>query len=324
MSTEMVVRPERAALLALDAELARRRDVIESSAASMIDPDRMRGVVLSAFSRNPELWECDPVTVVRAVIEAAQVGLEPTGAIGGAHLVPRWNSKRRQKEAQLIFDYRGLATLARRSGEISRISAGAVRKADDFGYQHGTEEWLRHVPFLDGDPGPYTHYYAVAHYRDGTSQFVVMSAAQIESIRQRHAPRNKGGDVVGPWVSDPEEMAKKTVLRNLSKLLPLTIEARTAIAFEDEQSQDQTPRRATVVDRSAQLRGKLQARLAAPEPTETPAATEVEPVADAECGAVLGTEECVLDAGHEGAHRSADDEAVWPQDPPQDGLGLDS
>jgi recombination protein RecT len=316
MASEMVVRPEKAALIALDAELARRRDVIESSAASMIDPDRMRGVVLSAFSRNPELWECDPVTVVRAVIEAAQVGLEPTGAIGGAHLVPRWNSKRRQKEAQLIFDYRGLATLARRSGEISRISAGAVRDKDDFAYQHGTEEWLRHVPFLDGDPGKYTHYYAVAHYRDGSSQFVVMSAAQIESIRQRHAPRNKGGDVVGPWVSDPEEMAKKTVLRNLSKLLPLTIEARTAIAFEDEQSRDQGPIKATVVDRSAQLRGRLQARLAAgteaAETTETAATPEAAPEADAECGSVLGSEECALDAGHEGPHRSADDEAVWP------------
>lgn len=316
MATEMTVRPERAALVALDAELARRRDVIESSAASMIDPDRMRGVVLSAFSRNPELWECDPVTVVRAVIEAAQVGLEPTGAIGGAHLVPRWNNKRRQKEAQLIFDYRGLATLARRSGEISRISAGAVREKDDFAYQHGTEEWLRHVPYLDGDPGPFTHYYAIAHYRDGTSQFVVMSAAQIESIRQRHAPRNKAGDVVGPWVSDPEEMAKKTVLRNLSKLLPLTIEARTAIAFEDEQSRDQTPIRATV-DRSAQLRGKLQARLAAgtvvaPEATETPATPEAEPVADVECNAEAAGEFCGLDAGHDGPHKS--EEAVWPQD----------
>ena len=73
-------------------------------------------------------------------------------------------------------------------------------------------------------------------------------------------------------------------------------------------------------------------RLALPEPAalpedatiSPPPARGVAPEPDAECGALLGTEECVLDAGHEGAHRSADDEAVWPQDPPQDGLGLDS
>jgi recombination protein RecT len=318
MATEMMVRPEAEAMRALDQELERRREVIESSAASMIDPARMRGVVLSAFSRNPELWECDPITVVRAVIEAAQVGLEPTGAIGGAHLVPRWNSKRKVKEAQLIFDYRGLATLARRSGEISRISAGAVREKDDFAYQHGTDEWLRHVPFLDGDPGPFTHYYSVAHYRDGSAQFVVMSAAQIEAHRQRHAPRNKAGDIVGPWVSDPEEMGKKTTLRNLSKLLPLTIEVRAAIAFEDEQSPE--PVRARVVDKSAQLRGRLQARLgggtdAAPETTETAADPEVEPTSVIECNAEAAGQFCGLDAGHDGPHKSEDGEVVWPKEP---------
>lgn len=255
----VAIRPEADALRALDAELERRREIITSSAASMIDPERMRGVVLSAFTRNAELFQCDPVTVVRAVVEAAQVGLEPTGAIGGAHLVPRWNNKRKVKEASLIIDYRGLVTLAKRSGEISRVTARIVRAADDFDYQQGTEEWLRHKPALVPDPGEYVYVYAVAFYRDGGSQFDVMSAAQIQNHMERHAPRNREGNIVGPWVSDPEEMWKKTVLRRLSKLLPLTIEARAAIAFEDEQAEaaPATPR----VDRAATLRRRLQAQL---------------------------------------------------------------
>jgi recombination protein RecT len=259
--TAVVRITEADALKALDKELERRRDVIESSAASMIDPDRMRGVVLSAFTRNAELWECDPITVVRSVVEAAQSGLEPTGAIGGAHLVPRWNSKRRVKEAQLIIDYRGLATLARRSGEIARITARAVREADEFAYQQGTEEWIRHVPALSGDPGPYVYFYAIAHFRaGGVPQFVVMSAAQIEAHKQRFAPRNRQGEIVGPWVSDFEEMAKKTVLRNLAKLLPLTIEARTLIDFEDRQV-DETSVVPPKPDQSARLRKALHDRL---------------------------------------------------------------
>lgn len=317
------VRPEQAALVAFDQELARRRDVIESSAASMIDPDRLRGVMLSAFTRNPKLFECDPVTVVRAVVEAAQVGLEPTGAIGGAHLVPRWNSKARRNECQLIIDYRGLVQLAKRSGEVARVTARIVRQADEFEYQQGTDEWLRHIPALVPDPGPYVYVYAVAHFKDGGTQFDVMSAAQIQAHIERFAPRDKDRNLVGPWVTDPEEMWKKTVLRRLSKLLPLTIEARAAIAFEDEQTEDRGQRK-PVVDRSAVLRGKLQARLAggdAPQATETSASATTDTDAIAECGAMLAGEECALDAGHEGPHKS--EEAVWPQDPPQDGLGLD-
>lgn len=275
------VNPEAAALRALDAELAKRQEIIASSAASMIDPERMRGVVLSAFTRNPELWECDPVTVVRAVVEAAQVGLEPTGAIGGAHLVPRWNSKRRVKEAQLTIDYRGLAMLARRSGEVARITARAVREKDDFDYQQGTEEWLRHKPFLDGDPGPYTHFYAIAHFRDGGAQFVVMSAAQVLAHRDRFAPRNKDRQVVGPWATDYEEMAKKTALRNLAKLLPLTVEVRAAIAFEDEQTHE-APVAPARPSQSARLRGALQARLTGGEPADEPEAEpEFDPAASA-------------------------------------------
>lgn len=297
--TAVAVRSESDALKALDKELERRRDVIESSAASMIDPDRMRGVVLSAFTRNPELWECDPITVVRAVVEAAQVGLEPTGAIGGAHLVPRWNSKRRVKEAQLTIDYRGLATLARRSGEIARITARAVREQDAFEYQQGTDEWIRHTPALVADPGPWVYFYAIAHFRaGGVPQFVVMSAAQIETHKQRFAPRNRAGDIVGPWMSDFEEMAKKTVLRNLAKLLPLTVEARTALAFEDEQTQDHTAPPAGKPDSAARLRQNLQKRLTTGETApETPEAeATVTDDEDAAADAFDAAESARLDA----------------------------
>lgn len=288
MTAEVAVRPESAALVALDHELERRRDILTSSAASMIDPDRMRGVVLSAFTRNPELFECDPVTVVRAVVEAAQVGLEPTGAIGGAHLVPRWNGKTKRKEASLIIDYRGLVTLAKRSGEVARVVARIVREQDEFTYQQGTEEWVRHIPALVPDPGPYAYVYAVAFYRDGGSQFDVMSAAQIQLHMTRHAPKNREGTIVGPWVSDPEEMWKKTVLRRLSKLLPLTIEVRAALAFEDEQESTAVPVR---TDRSAVLRRNLQARLAGGEaPTEEPA-TDTSVTDDDDPGADFTAEE---------------------------------
>lgn len=321
MVAETEKRPEHMALVALDAELARRRETIESSAASLIDPDRMRGVVLAAFSRTPGLWECDPVTVVRAVVEAAQLGLEPTGAIGGAHLVPYWNSKRKVKECQLIIDYRGYVELARRSGEIAKVEARVVREADEFEFAYGTDSFIRHVPVLTGDPGAMTHVYAIATYRSGANQFDVMTAAEIAVIRNRSKSRDREGNLVGPWVSDEFEMSKKTVVRRLSKLLPVTVEVRRVIAEEEEF--EAGPTRAAVVDRSARLRSGLQARLAAGKATETPEESPPpvdEPETDAECNAELAGEFCGLPAGHEGPHKSED--GVWPQDPPNEELGL--
>jgi recombinational DNA repair protein RecT len=199
-------------------------------------------------------------------------------------------------------------TLARRSGEIARVTARVVRESDDFAYQQGTDEWLRHVPALVPDPGPYTYVYAVAHFRDGGSQFDVMSSAQIAAHVARFAPRDREKNIVGPWVTDPEEMWKKTVLRRLSKLLPLTVEARAVIAYEDEQTEDTGPRQRPPTDRSAQLRGKLQARLSggAEAPPAVPTVDE-----DAECNVESEGEFCGLDAGHDGPHHSENN--VWPQ-----------
>jgi recombination protein RecT len=271
----VAVRSEQDALVALDAEIERRRAVLEDSAASLIDPRRLKGVVLSVFTRRPELWECDPVSVARAVVEAAQLGLEPTGSIGGAHLVPFWNKKTGRKEVQLILDYRGVVQLARRSKEVSRVEARVVRRDDEFDFAYGLEPRLHHVPSLVEDPGPLAYVYAVAIFADGSRQFDVMSAAQVEAVRQRSRAKDDG-----PWVTDYFEMAKKTILKRLAKLLPLSIEARTALEQEDEQERELAPApasRATVLRTT--LRDRVAQRFATVDTTavETPAEAAVVP-----------------------------------------------
>lgn len=233
MTTATVEKPERReqqALVALDREIEARRATLEASAASLIDPQRLKGVVLSAFTRNPSLWDCDPISVARAVVESAQYGLEPTGAIGGAHLVPFKNKKTGRYEAQLIIDYRGYITLARRSGEVSKVVARVVREKDDFRVDQGSVEQLVHIPYLgQDDPGNITHVYAVISYRDGSTQHDWDTRAWVETIRKR----SKASEA-GPWVTDYAEMAKKSILRRLMKTAPLTVEARKAIDYEEQ------------------------------------------------------------------------------------------
>lgn len=314
--TVAVTRREADPSRALVTELDRRREALLASAAASIDPERFRAIALAAFTRTPTLWDCDPVTVARSIIEAAQLGLEPTGTLGGAYLVPFRNKRSGRKECQLIIGYRGMVELARRSGEVATVEARVVREADEFEYAYGLEPTLVHRPALDGDPGKLAHVYAIARFRSGAPQFDVMSAAEVEVIRRRSRASDEG-----PWVTDYFEMAKKTIVRRLAKLLPLTIEAREALAREDEWEGESRP--AAPATRSAELRRRLQSRLAEPElaqipdevpepdgppeRSEEPTAPPPEPTT-ATCDSLSPYDlrsTCVLDAGHSGHHRSS-------------------
>lgn len=310
----VLARPERDAVAAFQRELDGRREVIEQSAASLVDADRFRGVVLASFTRNPGLWECDPVTVARAVVEAAQLGLEPTGTLGGAYLVPYKNKRTGRKEAQLIIGYRGLTELARRSGEIQAVQARIVREKDAFDYAYGLVPRLEHVPFLGTeDPGKMTHVYGVVVYRSGHRDFDVMSAAEVDVIRRRSRSNDDG-----PWVTDYFEMAKKTVVRRMAKLWPLTVEARDVIAREDE-FEDAKP---APTRRAAEtVRSRLQARLGAVEPepeaiapgaAPEPATPAPDEVPDPECGSPSPFEAgaaCIRPTGHAGNHQATSRES---------------
>lgn len=257
----------------LDQELERRQGMIAESAASLIDPMKMKGVVLSTFTRTPSLWECDPISIARAVVEAAQAGLEPTGSLGGAYLVPFYNSKTGRKEAQLIIGYTGLVKLARRSGEVARVEARVVRALDDFDFGYGLTPYVDHKPAMgvpEDAANPMTHAYAVATFRSGEKQFDVMSAAEILAIKARSKSKDRDGNATGPWVTDEAEMWKKTVLRRLSKLLPLTIEAQRVLDAEDTIETEQ--RNVTPSARVAQRPSRIAARLIGGETTSAPTA----------------------------------------------------
>ena len=91
-----------------------------------IDPERFVRVALTTVRTNPSLAGCNPQSLLAALMLSAQLGLEPGGPLGHAYLVPFKN------EVTFIPGYRGLITLARRSGEVASIRAHAVFDGDEF------------------------------------------------------------------------------------------------------------------------------------------------------------------------------------------------
>ncbi len=190
-----------------------RRGNLATVLPKHLTPERVIKIALAAYSKTPKLRECSMDSVYAAVLQAAELGLEPGGALGHAYLVPYGQT------CTFIPGYRGLIELARRSGEIESIEAHVVYERDTFKLRFGLDLTLEHEPYLDGDPGKLRFVYGIARLKGGERQVEVMTKAQIDAIRARSRSGNNG-----PWVSDYEEMARKTVVRRLCKYLPLSPE----------------------------------------------------------------------------------------------------
>lgn len=220
-----------------------------------VSADRMLKIALGALRTTPKLMQCTTESLFGAIVQCSQLGLEPNTPLGHAYLIP-FDKKRKQggqwvvdkTEVQIVFGYKGLIDLARRSGQIVSISAHEVCERDHFVYQYGLDEKLEHRPVM-GDRGDIVAFYAVAKLVGGGHAFEVMSRSQIEAIRdesqgfkaaeQNAKKYNKPGD--SPWHNHFAEMGRKTVLRRLTKYLPISIELATAVALDNRagsQSQD--------------------------------------------------------------------------------------
>jgi recombination protein RecT len=189
--------------------------------------DRLLRVAMTSIQKTPKLMECTPQSLLACVMTCAQLGLEPDQFLGQAYLVPFKDMKKGVTICTLIPGYRGYIALARRSGELQTLSAQVVYSNDEFSLQYGVEDKLIHRPALNGR-GEMIGAYCVFKYKDGGYSFDWMNKDDIEKIRKRSKAANDG-----PWQTDFDEMAKKTVIKRHAKLAPLSVEFQRAVALEE-------------------------------------------------------------------------------------------
>ncbi len=212
-------------------EHRKTREQIAQALPRGVDPDRFMRVVAIELRRNPDLLETTPQSFLGALLEASSLGLEP-GPLGHCYLLPFRNRELDVMECQLILGYKGLIDLARRSGNIVNIVAREVCEKDQFDFCYGLDEKLEHRPFMGEDRGKPLAYYGVAHYVGGGHLMMALSKADVERYRARSRAKNRG-----PWVSDYQAMALKTVIRRMATFLPLSVQAATAIALDQERDE---------------------------------------------------------------------------------------
>lgn len=198
--------------------------------------DRARRLVtnlLLVISYSPILQKCSNISVFKCLMDLAQLELDPTPALSECYLVP-YKAKVGKDyidEAKLIIGYRGLMALTRRSGEIKSIVARVVLEGDEFYYRFGLDEKLEHVPSTNNSKDRVVKYaYAIATLADGTKQFDIMNDIELDKIR---STSKTGFGEYSPWSNFYEEMAKKTVVRRLFKMLPVSKEMQIAASLDE-------------------------------------------------------------------------------------------
>jgi len=180
--------------------------------------DRFVRVALTALLKTPKLADCTTESVIECMLNCSALGLEPDGR--RAHLIPYGN------KCTLIVDYKGIVELAKRSGDVSNVFAQVVCENDSFQWENGE---VKHQIDFRRDRGTMFAVYAQISFKDGTKQVDVMTKAEVDAIRKR----SKSGQS-GPWVTDYNEMAKKTVFRRASKWVTLSPEVADALEKEED------------------------------------------------------------------------------------------
>ena len=216
---------------------------IKAALPKHITPERMTRIMMTEVRKNPKLADCNVNSFFGAVLQCAQLGLEPGTGLGHAYLLPYQN--RGNLEVQLIVGYQGMLDLAERSGKVT-IDAHVIYERDQFDFSLGLDPHINHIPYFGPeDPGEICGSYAVARYSDGRTKFRVCSRREIEETRKA----SRGGNSPhSPWAKHFAEMARKTAIRRLFKLLPKSPELARVQELEDKAEIGESQDLAAIVD----------------------------------------------------------------------------
>lgn len=229
MSTELATKNDLRSFIAGD----KFKEQVALALPKHMTAERFARVALTAFTKTPKLLDCTRESLLRCLMDCSSFGLEPNGR--DCHLIPYG------KDCTLIIDWKGLVALARRSGDVSIWKAELVCANDTFEWTTGK---VTHGVNWRADRGKPEAVYSYVKFSDGNEDYEVMTLAEVEAIRKRSKAGNSG-----PWVTDFNEMAKKTVMRRHSKRLTLSPEFADALEKDDDRIVERniTPRQAVHV-----------------------------------------------------------------------------
>lgn len=187
------------------------------------------------LQKDEKLRKCTAFSLRTGVMKASLNGLELGPPLNHCYLIPRWSKALGASEATFQFGYPGIAKLINQHPAVARLGWDVVRKGDHFEEIGGTDAKIIHKVRRERD-GAIELYYCECKLRSGESLHKVMSIAEIDDHRKRFSEfgTNKDGSRAGTWLTHFDSMALKTVLLQVGKIAPKSIELPNFEKIENE------------------------------------------------------------------------------------------
>lgn len=205
----------------IEAYLVKMKPQIEKSLPKTgVTAERLSRLALTAIKQTPKLLEADYESLLGAIMQSASAGLTPN-FMGQCYLIPYYDKNAGCHLVRFELGYRGMIEIMTRSGRVLKIVTNVVHERDEFHHAYGLNESLHHVPSDEADPGEITHFYAYAPLDNGQVVYKVLSAKQINHIRDNYSQAYMNGQKYNnpnnPWVKEYEAMGRKTAIKQLFK-----------------------------------------------------------------------------------------------------------
>jgi recombination protein RecT len=160
--------------------------------------------VILEVSKSKRLKECEPSSIIRSAMRAAQLKLSCDPDTGQAYLVPF------KDQCTLIVGYKGMEQLALRTEKYSDL---AVNEIYD-GQQVKTDQITGRLTVLgQALSDKVIGYVGYLRLLSGFQKAIYWSIEDIHKHAKRYSPSYSKQD--GPWQTETPKMEKKTVLLDL-------------------------------------------------------------------------------------------------------------
>lgn len=195
-----------------------------------ITPEEFMIKAINSIKKTPQLLQCSPQSLLGSIMYFAEVGLSFDTPEGFGYILI--DKRAKSFEAIPLLGYKGLIEIAYRNPSLKSIRIQAVYENDDFDYEYGTQEYIKHKPVKTGQRGGLTHVYAIAKLDGVEPMFVVVNRIELDEIQKMSISGKGSGNAYTNGADIFNIMQSKVAIKLLFKTLPKTGNAQLINALE--------------------------------------------------------------------------------------------
>ncbi len=234
MSNEVITRPAVMPLAKVSSDTIAK--MVEKTLGNEQVANKVVSNLMATVSNNSALKQCETGSLVSCALMANSLNLSTAQGLGFCAIIPFNNNSEGVKKAQFQIMYKGLIQLAIRSGQYTDIDTRPVYKGQLVGIDELGREVFNWQVKPTGEPIGYFAYFVLIN---GFRKTLYMSKEDVVEHAKRYSQAYrydlKSGKTGSKWTTDFDQMAKKTLIKQLlSHWGVLSVEMQNAISFDQK------------------------------------------------------------------------------------------